>query len=136
MVRARFCIFRFKFFIFMMNEEEQLSFTANNQGQGHTDGAERLGDIAKELLENQISPKQARFGAIPEVWNQLLPDELRRHCKICDISGGQLKVSVDLPAYRYELQLCSSDLLSELQQRCPRAHIKKIKFVAGSNSGT
>jgi len=33
--------------------------------------------------------------------------------------------------YKYELQLCASELLSELQQQCPRAHIKKIKFVVG-----
>ena len=120
----------------MMNEEEQLRCTVKRQKQRHPDGAVRLGDIAKELLENQISPKQARFGSIPEIWRQLLPDELRRHCKIAGISGGQLKVSVDLPAYKYELQLCSSELLSELQQQCPRAHIKKIKFVVGSNSRT
>lgn len=119
-----------------MNEEEQLSFTAKSRKQQHLNRAVRLGDVAKELLENQISPKQARFGSIPEVWRQLLPDELRRHCKITDISGGQLKVSVDLPAYKYELQLCSSELLSELQQQCPRAHIKKIKFVVGSNDRT
>jgi len=29
----------------------------------------------------------------------------------------------------YELRLCSSELLNEVQQRCPRAGIKKIKFV-------
>jgi predicted nucleic acid-binding Zn ribbon protein len=120
----------------MQNEEEQLSCTAKSQRQRHLNGAVRLGNVAKELLENQISPKQARFGSIPEVWNQLLPDELRRHCKIAGISSGQLKVSVDLPAYMYELQLCSSELLSELQQQCPRAHIKKIKFVVGSHSRT
>jgi hypothetical protein len=95
-------------------------------------GAARLGDIAKELMENRISPKQAKFGSIPEIWNQLLPEELHRHCKISDISGGQLKVLVDSPAYKYELQLCSSELLSELQQQCPRAHIKKIQFAVDS----
>ncbi len=94
-------------------------------------GAVRLGDVAKELMENRISPQQARFGSIPEIWNQLLPEELRRHCKIAGISAGRLKVLVDLPAYKYELQLCCSELLSELQQQCPRAHIKKIQFVVG-----
>ncbi len=116
----------------MMNEEEQLRCTVKRQKQRHPDRAVRLGDIAKELMENRISPRQARFGSIPDIWSQLLPAELRRHCKIADISGGQLKVLVDLPAYRYELQLCSSELLSELQRQCPRAHIKEIKLVVGS----
>ncbi|MHC4642686.1 MAG: DciA family protein, partial [Planctomycetota bacterium] len=92
----------------------------------------RLGDVTTELMKSRISPQQARFGPIAELWTMLLPDELRRHCRIVGFSGGQLKVQVDSPAYRYELQLCSSELLSELQQECPRAHIKKIKFVVGS----
>jgi len=118
----------------MMNEDEQLRGAVKCQRKRYLDRAVRLGDVTKELMENRISPQQARFGSIPEIWNQLLPDELRRHCKIGGISGGQLKVLVDLPVYKYELQLCSSELLSELQQQCPRAHIKKIKFVVGSES--
>ena len=116
----------------MMNENEQLRCTVNNQKQRNRDNAVKLADVARELMENRISPQQARFGSIPEVWCRLLPDELRRHCKIDGISGGRLKVLVDLPAYQYELQLCSSQLLTELQQQCPRAQIKKIQFVVGS----
>jgi predicted nucleic acid-binding Zn ribbon protein len=118
----------------MMNEDQKLRSAGKNRKDRYMNGAARLGDITKELLENRISPKQAKFGSIQEIWNQLLPVELRRHCKINGISGGQLKVLVDLPAYKYELQLCSSELLSELQEQCPRAHIKKIKFVVGSES--
>ena len=116
----------------MMNEDKQLRGSVKWQRKRHLDGAVRLGDVTKELMDNRISPQQARFGPIAELWSQLLPDELRRHCKIAGISGGQLEVLVDLPSYRYELQLCSSELLSELQRQCPRAHIKKIKFVVGS----
>jgi len=115
----------------MMNGDEQLNGTVKRQRKRYLYGAIRLGDVARELMDNRISPQQARFGPIAELWSQLLPDELRRHCKIAGISGGQLKVSVDLPVYKYELQLCASELLSELQQQCPRAHIKKIKFVVG-----
>ncbi len=116
----------------MMNEDEQLRSAVNRQKQRYRDKAVRLGEVTRELMEKRISPQQARFGSIPEIWNQLLPDELRRHCKIAGISGSQLRVLVDLPAYKYELQLCSSELLSELQRQCPRAHIKKIQFVVGS----
>jgi predicted nucleic acid-binding Zn ribbon protein len=115
----------------MINDDQQLRDAVKWQRKPAPDRAVKLGAVAKELIENRISPQQARFGSIPEIWNQLLPDELRRHCKIENISGGQLKVLVDLPAYKYELQLCSSELLRELQQQCPRAHIKKIKFFVG-----
>ena len=90
-----------------------------------------LGDTVRALVENLVSPRQAVFGPVARLWNQLLPEELRRHSKISDISDGQLKVQVDSPSHAYELRLCSSELLKKLQQQCPRAKIKKIKFVVG-----
>jgi hypothetical protein len=80
-------------------------------------------------MTEQISPRQARFGQVAEAWSQLLPAELGGHCEIVDISGGQLKVQVDSPSHMYELQLCSSELLEELQQDCPKARLTRIKFI-------
>lgn len=93
--------------------------------------AVKLGEVMGELLEGQISPRQARFEAIAEAWCELLPAELQRHCKIADISGGQLKVVVDSPSYANKLRWCSSELLEELQQRCRRGRIEKIKIAVG-----
>lgn len=95
------------------------------------DRTAKLGDTLSELMERRISPQQARFGQVAELWDQLLPAELGLHCKIIDISGGQLKVKVDSPVYANELRWCSSDLLEEIQLKCPRARIKEIKFVVG-----
>jgi hypothetical protein len=80
-------------------------------------------------MTEQISPRQARFDAVAEVWRQALPAELCRHCEITDVTGGQLKVQVDSPSYKYELQLCGSELLEELQRQCPKVRLTKIKFV-------
>ena len=88
-----------------------------------------LGQVAQQLLDRQISPRQAVFSEVAEAWSRMLPDELARHCEIIDISGGLLKVRVDSPSYMYELQLCSSELLDELQQECRRARLTKVKFV-------
>lgn len=114
-----------------MDEAEQLHNVARWRAKPNPNRAERLGDVLTELMENQISPRQARFGAINELWSRLLPAELERHCKLADISGGQLKVLVDSPSHLHELWLCSSELLAELQQQCPQARIKKIKFTLG-----
>ncbi len=91
--------------------------------------AVRLSEAAERLMNEQISPRQEKFGLITEVWNLMLPAELAQHCEIVGVSGGQLKVRVDSPSYMYELQLCSSELLEELQQQCPKARLTKIKFV-------
>jgi hypothetical protein len=115
----------------MIHKDEQSGKITRWQTPQKPAGAVRLGDTVRALLEGWISPQQTRFESICELLTRLLPIELREHCKITDISGGQLKVLVDLPSYMYELQLCSSELLKELRRRCPQARIKKIKFVVG-----
>ena len=94
-------------------------------------GSIRLGDVVTKLLEKQISPQQAKYGRLADAWNQLLPAELKKHCRLADFSAGRLKVTADSSAYVYELQLCSSELLKQLQQQCPAAGITKIKVTMG-----
>ncbi len=91
----------------------------------------RLGDVVTKLLEKQISPQQARYGRLADAWNRLLPAELKKHCRLADFSAGRLKVTADSSAYVYELQLCSSELLKQLQQQCPAVGITKIKVTIG-----
>lgn len=114
----------------LMGEDEQL---LNKAVEGRrirkSDRTVRLDAVVEQFLTEQVSPKQARFGAVAELWSRLLPEELCRHCEIVDVSSGKLKVRVDSPAYKYELQLCSSELLKELQQQCPKARLTEIKFV-------
>lgn len=92
---------------------------------------QRLGDVLVGLMENQVAPCRARFGPVAEVWEQLLPVELRRHCKIANIQGSRLKVVADSPAYQFEMRLCSSELVKELAARCPRARVERIDIVVG-----
>jgi len=113
----------------MMDESERLHNGLKWRSVRKADRTVRLGQVVQELMDKQVSPRQARFGSVAEVWSQLLPPELARHCEMIDISGGQLKVQADSPSYLYELQLCSSELLKELQQRCPKVRLTKIKFV-------
>ena len=91
--------------------------------------AVRLDQAVREFMEEQVSPRQARFSQVAEVWSQLLPAQLAGHCEIVNLSGGQLDVQVDSPSYMYELQLCSSELLKELQRQCPKARLTRIKLV-------
>jgi hypothetical protein len=113
-----------------MDEGEQLfSDTAKRRLVKKFDRTAKVGDLVETFVTKWVSPRQARFGAVVEVWSQLIPDELCKHCEIVDISSGQLKVRVDSPAYKYELQLCSSELLKELQHQCPKARLTEIKFV-------
>jgi len=113
----------------MIDKDEQLRSAAGWQTKTRRVKATRLSEALSELVGVQISPRQARLGRITEFWLQLLPDELCRHSKIVSVRGGQLKVQVDSPSYLYELRLCQSQLLEELQRRCPQARVKAIKLV-------
>jgi hypothetical protein len=93
--------------------------------------AVRLGDVVRQLMEETIEPQQAVFQAIDQAWSALLPQELRRHCRIVDVADGQIKVQVDSPVYIYELRSCSSELKDELARLCPQARIKQIKLSIG-----
>jgi hypothetical protein len=114
----------------LMDEDEQLlRDAAKGRLVKKLDGTAKVGDVARTFVNKWVSPRQARFGAVVEVWSQLIPAELHKHCEIVDISGGQLKVRVDSPAYKYELQLCRMELLKELQNQCPKARLTEIKLV-------
>jgi predicted nucleic acid-binding Zn ribbon protein len=97
----------------------------------HLIKAEKLGDIVNQFLEKQVVPKQAKFGRLADCWVDILPSELAEHSQIEDISGGQLLVKVDSPSYKYELQLCSAEILQQLKTRCSSARIERMKIIIG-----
>jgi predicted nucleic acid-binding Zn ribbon protein len=114
-----------------MDEAEQLHRAAKWQTGKKADKAAKLGEVAERLLKERISPQQRKCGPVIEAWGRLLPAALQSHCRVVEVSGGQLKVLADSSSYAYELQLCSSELIEQLQQQCPRAQIRKIKITAG-----
>jgi len=114
-----------------MDEEERFINAVKWQKKPPPYQAASLGQAARRLMDERISPLQARFSKIAEIWSVLLPVELVEHCEIIDLCGGQLTVQADSPSYAYELQLCSPELLKELQRQCPSVRLAKIKFVIG-----
>jgi hypothetical protein len=90
-----------------------------------------LGDLVKDLMERRICPRQDAFTAVADVMSDLLPVEFRRHCRVDEIRGGQVKMVADSPSYLHELRLCSSELLKELQRRCPGTRIRSIRCTIG-----
>lgn len=113
----------------MTDENELTCYFGRWRAKAKPDKAVRLGETLAELMNNQIMPRQEAIGMAVELWEQLLPAELRRHCEIVDIAAGRLKVRVDSPSYLQELRLCSPELLGQFQEYCPRAQIKAIKLV-------
>lgn len=114
-----------------MSTDELTSYVVARQMEVKREGPQRLGDAVVKLIESQIAPRRVRFALVAVVWEQLLPAELRQHCRIAGIAGGRLKVVANSPAYQFELRLCSAELVKELAVRCPRAKIERIDIVVG-----
>ena len=88
----------------------------------------RLGEVLAYLVEGRIQPLHARLGPVLELWDQLLPEELARHCRIETIVGRELKVAAASPAHLHELRMCVRELLAELRRQCPQAKIRNIRL--------
>jgi len=86
----------------------------------------RMADLVGGFVE-RLAPVQARCESVAEALQGLLPDSMRDHCRFAGVSAGSLKLVADSASYMYELQLCKSDLLTELQQLCPNARLHRIQ---------
>jgi hypothetical protein len=85
----------------------------------------RIGDVASDFLK-RLAPACGRYDSIAEAWAQLLPGNLRAHCRLAGARGGCLTVVADGSSYLYELQLCKGVLLRELQRLCPAARLRRL----------
>ncbi len=112
-----------------MEEIERIEQAVKGRQRKRNDRFVGIGQIVEQFISKQVAPQQKKYGDIVEVWERVLPDELSRHCEIVDISGGSLSVKVDSPSHKYELHLCSSVILKELQKECPMAKLTKIKLL-------
>ena len=84
--------------------------------------AETLGAFVERL-----APVQRRCDSVHAALEGLLPPTMRGHCRLGGVSGGNVKLVVDSASYMYELQLCKSELLMELQRLCPGAGLRRIQ---------
>jgi hypothetical protein len=91
----------------------------------------RLADSIQQLMKQRIQPMRKVYINLTECWDELLPEELKKRCRILQIMNGNPKVQADSPSYLYELKLSSNEILEKLQSCCPGARIKKIDFVVG-----
>jgi hypothetical protein len=112
------------------DQDEQLrNATKWKKPKGH--GSVRLGSLVEGYMHEEIEPKYQQFSSVEKAWLQAVPDELASHCRCESVSGGQLKIVVDSPAYMYKLQVMSSELVEKLEHLCRRPRIRSIKFIPG-----
>jgi len=100
-----------------------------NKPDSHNRGTVKLCDVLREFVDKQVFNRQGYMEAIAQVCSQVLPGDIFEHCRIDGIVGKRLKILVDSPAYIYQLQIHSSQVLNELHIQFPRIPVEKIKFI-------
>lgn len=93
--------------------------------KARTSEACKMGDLVGGFLD-RLTPMHSQYDSVAQAWENLLPGNLRAHCRIGGVSSGCLKILADGSSYMFELQLCKAVLLRELQRLCPSAKIRRI----------
>ena len=88
----------------------------------------RIGEFVAGFVE-ALERVPARCDSLSEALQGLLPPPMRGHCRLGEISGGSIKIVADSASYMYELQLCKTELLEELQRLCPSAGLRRVQVV-------
>jgi hypothetical protein len=90
-----------------------------------------LGETVSRLMKKTLSKRVRQLGQIAEVWDDLIPPNLRDHTALDTFVRGTLTVMVDSASHRYQLQnQIRSGLQKSIQARCS-ATIQRIKLVPG-----
>lgn len=86
----------------------------------------KIGDLVASFVQ-ALEPVHDRYDSVALAWDDLLPENLRTHCRVAGLSDGCLKIAAEGSSYLYELQLCRPVLLRELQRLCPAAKVRRIE---------
>jgi hypothetical protein len=88
-----------------------------------------LAEALKAVFDGPFTNEQKRLEQLRGLWEELVPQELRGHCKVVGFMRGVVKVQVDLPAYAYQLRLYSSELLVKLQDRPGLSGVSELRII-------
>ena len=98
-------------------------------------GTEKLGAQIDLYLNNKRAGLKKNT-LVVDSWQEILPGELQNHCTLAGISRGTLLLEVDPGPYMHEMKIMNTELLNEIQDRCPGAGIKKINLRPRKNTKT
>lgn len=83
------------------------------------------------LMKHTLAKKVRQLGQLAEVWDEIIPQNIRDHTAMDSFQKGSLTVMVDSASHRFLLQtLLNNGLQKEIQSRFSGA-INKIRLVPG-----
>ena len=108
----------------MKDQEDLLRSATGWQWRGKKETA-KVGLSAKNYLH--LKSRQLEKNAeVVDIWQDILPQPFYEHCKLAKISAGAMYIEVEPGTYMHQMQMMITELLEEIQGRCPYSGIKKI----------
>ena len=107
-----------------MNEDRKFYTPGRRQKQPGR-RPDKLGEAIVSYLGGKHRKLEANASVV-DVWLEILPERFYDHCELTGMERGVLHLKADSGPYMHELQVSSGMLLEQLQQRCPRAGIRRL----------
>ncbi|MFB3892169.1 MAG: DUF721 domain-containing protein [Phycisphaerae bacterium] len=83
------------------------------------------------LMKHTLAKRVRQLSKLAEIWDEVVPDDIREHTALESFNKGVLTVMVDSAAHRFQLQmLLSGGLTREIQARFSGA-VNKVKLIPG-----
>ena len=94
-----------------------------------------VGPAINEYLEASGLSRVIRLSAVLEVWDQVVDDDLRAHCRPVRFDGDDLVVEVDHRAWVTALTFRQTDLFERLGTALGERITGRLKAYVGSGFG-
>lgn len=88
---------------------------------------ESLLPLMHKIIET-VERQHKKHDRISDAWEEVLPAAFKSHCKIKEFKNGILKIKVDSPSWKYNLQMSADMLIKQLNEAGGRAKVKSIKI--------
>ena len=110
-------------------DDAQLQTVWQNR-QPRQSGSHLSGPLAV-LMKRQLGRRVKQLAKVAQVWDEIVPDDIRQHTALEGFQRGVLTVMVDSSPHRFKLQnLLLAGLQREIQSRLPMG-LNKIRLVPG-----
>ena len=90
-----------------------------------------LGQPLAFLMKHTLAGRVRKLGRLAEIWDDLIPEDIRDHTALESFSRGVLTVIVDSAPHRYQLRMLLDGGLRRQIQAHFRGELNKIRLVPG-----
>jgi hypothetical protein len=112
-----------------------LHMLLTNKKRPETRDAARLGDVLLPWFEKTVAKPTAKLEQVAELWQEHVPANIVRHCRLAGFHRGTLSVQLDSAAVRVELETRLRSGLLRVLQTSSRGALFRVKTSIESHLG-